>query len=866
MAIQVFILPPYDKSSLEIEMTIADDITLSADISIESLTNNFKLFNAQPAVVVGCEKTNISYWTAAQIAFPTAKFYVSEKGDLEEFKINFADDKECELVDDTADENEADDLEASAFKYASWNDTAENRRIILDIEDEAKLSIQSNPDLIEAVRYAINRGKKSNELKKELISKVSEGESNDNIRRWIDVVSDNYEKLFHDLIIEHKKINKKIKNQKLRRANKYKCNMDRVVVNGLHENSIRSLEPSQKWTVLIDETGNHFNPEDMDGLHKSDTKIGKVIALVIPQEITLPPLEKKFHAVNETDNDIESIVKTLLENKVGVLGYSMNDTYYTSHSWMAAIAQLTKWVMFLLPIEEESNVDVEFLIEQKGIFKPDTSLQALQQDIESTLKNIAPNRYRNLRLKLTFIGKDGHPANGYVDTIANIWGSPSKNRKKILSLSSLKGHCLMNSSERNLEQTLLALQSSEPLSAQLWFELCEFAGIENEYSLANQFLDDIGNDVANNNSIWESYVVSLKQRLQDKKFTTAGLGAALNWLNKYSPDETTLDNSLLLLLKSTQLALKNHQGDVDLQLISECISLSSKLKDEMAVECCNVILRIASSTTNAFDFESMIEPLKVWIDEPIATPGLLNHGKLHSSLGQLHAFKQQYPAALASFQHATNTFERLSDASSRERNIQQTQMYTITVLMDQGNLQAIELLNELLDQQFSHVSDHKIRIYRLARSGEEYRFLNHLFLRACIIFPNEMKQDSDYYLAKLEEWGVGESHPWMLIQAYRGWLLLRKRSIGKGKLHFQQSIWECLNESHGPTVKWMGVVLHKLAMSFELNLGIDDKNLDEALSLAPGLAPKETLDDLAMIKDDNERLVILEKLLPFNFH
>lgn len=753
-----------------------------------------------------------------------------------------------------------------AFKYACWEDSAEHRRKLADIKDEASEYIFTRPELIEQVESAIKAGKVSYNLKKDLIELLNKGMSSEEAEQWIEKESQEYDQIKYDLSKELKNYTERQQKQQKRHTEKYTPSLAQVVVDGLHNNNIRALKPSKKWQILIDETGSHFNPDDMEGLKPSDKKIGKVIALAIPQGVNLPKLPNKFHAIDETDKKVENVISTLLTSEVGIFGYSMTDSYHSIHSWMAAIVQLTKWVMYLLPMEEEEEVNVEFLIEQRGQFDSKKDLQPLQEHLESTLKDLAPARYKHLKLKLVFMAKDGHPANGYVDTIANLWGSPSQSRRKILARTALPDNCLIRSSDRSLEQLLLALQSTEPLDDRLWFELCEYAGNESQYSLANQFLNELGKKINKDLAVWNAYVISIKQRLQNKAFTTAGLTAALQWLITYSPDESTLDDSLLLQFKSSQLALKNHQGHVDLSLVAECIALANELKEEMAVDCCNVALRIATSTTNAFDFDSIIDWIKQWIAEPVAVPGLLNHGKLHSVLGQIYAFNTEYELALASFELAQDSFAKLSTEQHRKNNKLQTQIYKIIVLMDQGNTQAIALLHEVLDKELNKVKTRPKRVARLARSQDKERFIHHVFLRACLTFPNEMKDEIEQYLAVANDWFVGKSHPWMLIQAYRGWLLQKQNESTQAKQCLESAVTECLSEQQGPTVQWMGLMLLELSQSLGLKLDIEQDAVSHALLNIPEKAPRDVLEKWGATVTDEKRIELLKEGLPFNFH
>lgn len=770
-------------------------------------------------------------------------------------------------------------LPKEAFKYACWEDSAENRRQLDEIRIIAKQNIDKQPGVVNRVEEAIGSGIHSRALKCELAKKLNAGLSVEEITGWATKVSADNSFIRHDLKIALKK---HIERQASRAGQysrsstsslSYAPSIPYVNVDNAHPNSLRSLDPSERWQVVIDETGQYFNPSDMESLTPGDHQVGKVIALVIPESVVLPKIKNNFHATDEADSTVEKAISHILEQPVGVLGFSSKHQAFTPHSWMAAIAQLIRGVMHLLPIKESEATYVEFNIENRSKFTSSTNLDALRDDIESELKRLAPLRFSKLHMSLKLIEKDGHEANGYVDAIANLWGSPSESRRKILARTCFRDHCLISQPADNIDHILLALNSKDRLSEQQWYDLCEYSRKENEHSLANQFLSELGEHCKNNSDQWGQYADAVRQYLYTKKSSQKGLAAALQWLQKYTPVTDSLDLSLQLEFKLSQLALKNHQGYVDETLMKSTLILADQLMNEQAQVSCQAILRIASGNTNTFDFTSVTPYIEWWLKQPIAVAGLLNYGKLHSVLGQSQAFQGDFSKAQASFETALKQFEKLSGREQKQKNIQQTQVYLAISLLEQGDLEALSLIKSLVAQSMSMSKNEEKRVQRLARSGENHQFIHHLFLRGCIMQPLLMSEEIKNYLSQQNIWQTGDGHPWMLIQAYRGWLLQHAGDLNAASICFTDAIYACFDQSQGPIVQWMGIVIEALALSLgvSLNISSDDharakKVLDNLPENAFVNIPLGNISKWEGVEDDKQRLVVLNSCLPFNFH
>ena len=114
--------------------------------------------------------------------------------------------------------------------------------------------------------------------------------------------------------------------------------------------------------------------------------------------------------------------------------------------------------------------------------------------------------------------------------------------------------------------------------------------------------------------------------------------------------------------------------------------------------------------------------------------------------------------------------------------------------------------------------------------------------------------------AEANSWQQEEGHPWMLINAYRAWLLTENQQTKTATELMQNALDNCLNSGQ-PMLEWMGHCLTALATSLGLKLNLEDE--------LPPLAahyPAAELPQLATATDNPSRLKALQVLLPFNFH
>jgi hypothetical protein len=785
-------------------------------------------------------------------------------------------------ADDTVFDVSADAARDQAGKYVfeyyrlhSWG--KDKQRVeIARLEGAFGVLLQQHSELQsleEDLRKAASQGNEACRLIETLKQKLAtEGE--ESARAWLDRVGANTaQRIADSLTIALKKASKyKLKSDQKRQASKgFKPSIPAVMLeNGRHPHAIQNLEPSPQWTVLIDESGTHFGAE-VDQLGDADKDIGRMVALLLPQGCSLPPLKEGFHAAEEATDVIERVLADLMKASVGILGFTSKDSLTGRYSWFEKVEQLVRWVLLLLPINSQQPLKVRVMIENRSDYTPGINLGPMAELITADLMRLNAGRYQSMQLSMAIISKEGHAANGYVDTLANCWGSNMADKRKLLNLCQLPGYCLIRPSDDAMyERLLFALESGSRLRPADWYQLQQEGGdyLDSANSLVSACMEQLGLLARADQGLWQRYLSEVQQRLRSKDFRLAGLGRALVWLEQFAPQATPLPDNLRLRLLAARLAHQNHLGRCDLALVGEALSLANSLRDEMAPEACELVLRIAVSASNAFDFRCCEPVIDEWLALPVATVGLLNQAKLHSTKGQLLAFQGRNVEADACFMQARLSFDRLADQSSVRKDTQQSRTYQLFARLCNPAVGEADLRSGLENYLMTVPGKHDRPLFeRLARSGQVERFAHQLALRALCEKPHLFEQERQQYLAREGEWQTGEDHPWPLILAYRGWLLVDAGRPIDAAEQFGLAIELC-QQADGVTLHWMAAVLSALGASLQLDiLPVDAAQKQRLVQVLPK-ADHAALTELFMMEsgNHNQRLILLERCLPFNFH
>ncbi len=745
------------------------------------------------------------------------------------------------------------------FLRFAWGKSDEATALL----ERYRADVSESSENLEQLDLAERDGRHAQRMGARLRVRIKQNMPDEEIEAWIRSVVNNVpSRVAKHLKLEWQKHceSKSLRNRRRGAAREFRPSLPYVELAGnAHSQSLRSLQPSHDWTVLIDETGEVFDFKARS-LSERNRRLGRAVALALPAGVKLPPAPEGFHATSATDQEVEALVGHLLAEPVGILGGSFGEDL-SAGNWLDGIRHLIFWVVLMLPVQDKTRVRV--LVENRGEYKSSGGqrnlLEAVADIVRSRLTRVAPDRAERINLSVEVMNKH-HPHNGYVDTIANLWGSPALNRKSILARTSWLGHCLFqNVKMGQVERLYLGLgQAIDDPDPADWFELCHMSAREPQHSLLPDLARRIGERARQQPGLWQACLNEVQRRIHIKHYTPRRMMKALQWLEEYRPNDATLPGALALQLNSTRLAAGNHLGHSDPSRVVEVLKQAGALKDEAPQEACEAVLRVAISATHTFEF-SVVRPfIEQWLAEPVAVPGLLNHGKLHSTLGQLDAFTGDYQSALQSFDTALTCFRRLSDPQLAAREAQQTGLYRSLVALDAGEPDAVDDALAFLQQATNR--KRKTLASALARSGEQWRFFHHFLLRLLVAHP-ELDGLHREYLAAEDQWQSGEDHPWMLIEAYRGWLLQRAGQSEAAAETFASAIEGCFEDEDSVILHWMGYVLKALAESLQLSLGqITTRPLP-----APGLFPDDALEDLAVASTDQGRLEMMAKALPFNF-
>lgn len=828
--------------------------------------------------LVGSTQTPSIWWFAAHLEFPTARL-LFQQGDDSWLDLAWAELTPANLQPVTKPVMEAVEApEPVAIKPTptapavatedtskwAWNvylafiwELPDAERQYDDVLFKAQALTATHPRLVEEINTYAKQGRHAATMTVALNKKIQNGESEQEINSWIAKQAESQS----PRIVKHLQVTfdknikyKKDKQQQHKKNTGFDITLPQVELeNGIHPQSLRALKPAQEWDIYIDETGSNFSLS-AENLNETDSNLGRIVALALPAGHKLAPLKQATHGVDLTHAKIETLLKAITSNSCGVLGASLKQDLRNT-SWMSAINQLTHWLLLMLPVNGLTKVRVH--IENRAPYNDSAYLKALQETLENDLKMLLPKRFENLHLSLEIMGKD-NPYNGYVDAIANCWGSNDAVKRKMLARTAWRGACLLQTTNLDrVENLYSSIATGAEITSKDWFDLCAASTQEPEHSLFHDMLEQLGEQAKANPKLWSAYLQEVRQRLTTKNFINQHLTSALAWLDTYKDEDYTLPDIMQLQLLSSDLTANNHQGFTQLEQVNQVLTLVNALEDEDAPEACQAVLRVVVRATHHYDFDSAQTLVEQWLATPVAVPGLLNHAKLHSTLGQLYAFKGQPVEAIASFDDAITAFERLSDKEAARKDIAQTNLYKAIALLDADDEKAADIVFNLVHETTTKADEAGIE--RLARSENPYRFTHYLLLRLLVSQP-QWAAEREAYLSQEAEWKTEDSHPWMLINAYRAWLLQADKQTNLA-VHYMQLAVESCFEAKGEMLNWMGHCLLALSKSLELKFATN-----EQVKAPASYYPEQSLGELEAATTDTQRLAALAKLLPFNFH
>lgn len=631
-----------------------------------------------------------------------------------------------------------------------------------------------------------------------------------------------------------------------------------------HPNSLRHLSPHSSWNVFIDETGSNFS--DVENLKTTDQTIGRFVALIVPKDIVkLPKLKEKFHACDESNKLLDHIVNTILCHPVGVIGLSSQDILsHKKPDWFSSLNKFIQLIIRLLPLKEINEVNpinsISIYIEQRSNYTSNINMYAVSQLILSELYSLNSKKYNHLNLNIQFVEKDSCKELAYVDALAHTWGGSSAQNR--LKQAQFMGHCFLRPSDELVERIYAVLDDRKPLNATDWYKAVIFLEKEASHSLLSDALHLLGEKCIANIKLWNIYLQEVKEHLLNKKYTSKELYSLIDWLKKYQPENSKIPKVLQLYWLNTQLAINNHMGKYDLELIQQGLDLCQSLQDEEAIEVCLAYLRMSVSAINAFEFMSAQQLMDIALKQPIAAVGKLNYGKILSTMGQIYAFKHQYKLSIQYFDQALEVFLSLTNAEIGNREYKQTNTYKLIQIID--NDDKTYNIEALLQKHFKNQSLEKI--YHKYAQKDDDKFQHHLLIHA-LIFCSDFSVYIPLYLEHYTSWKMQNEHPWQLINMWRAFLLHFNQKENLAQKYFSLALQRQDNyEETNITLIWIECVISIVACKLGYHIHKDIEETIKLLKLNLPFAPYNDLEKLMNCNHSREDILkYIALCLPFNF-
>ena len=564
----------------------------------------------------------------------------------------------------------------------------------------------------------------------------------------------------------------------------------------LHPNSLANMKPSDKWTVFIDETGCH------DKNLSDDSSAGlRVVALFVPQRTNLPPLDKEWHSAGRAPEEIQEVVRRVLGKDCGILGIHVNLLErIKGDPWILAIKLILEMGLRLIPKKGSTKFVVK--AEERCEFKPEDNniWKYLSGDVEMDYANAYPGQSENVKIEGRFIKKGDDPCHGYVDAIANLWGSERKEIKDLLQSSSLLGSCFYSANVQTLRDSLDHLRNEKTISPPDWTALlnAEVPNENNSYdTLPHSLLRELGQKVQTQPELWEKFFAYFSEMVNSKTVRLETLDQQLKWLESFEP--SALPRRTRLRFLTCKLAVNNRHGRMfgDFEHEEEFHFLANVLYEEDARLVCDAVVTRATAYVNALDFKKLGELFKRrWNAETIAKspeiPGLKLAGRLLSTYGQYKCLIGENDEGVSYFKKAIKLFERLSDSSEREIEISHTRERLMIAMMDAEKDAEFE---QQFDKYFKYFAmnypdrtedlNSNLSLSDVAKilseSGDDCSVYAHwLFLRFLAVSKTaKARKAKEVYFDASGKWKSGSNHPWELIEFYRGVLGPKDESFNR---------------------------------------------------------------------------------------
>ncbi len=624
---------------------------------------------------------------------------------------------------------------------------------------------------------------------------------------------------------------------------------------GTHHNFLGSQKPSSSWTIMVDESGG-FKPKEFER-NKDAKPVGVCVAVLIPEETKLP--EKYTHATEIGSSKTQDIIQIILESNCAVIGTScklISGAKSRDDLWIQCNKNLIDLILLFLPVDKKTTL--KFYIEQRNAFNRKTRsfFDAICQDSLSRLRLIDNKRYSLINTEFNVISKEDHKWNGYPDAAAHIWAYD--NGKETLEMSQWVDTCLFESDSKLNQDALNFLQKGAYFSYEDWSEILSLP--QKERSLLPRVLELLGNCFKSDPKIWcDMHKEVQVQNLYSGRINMELLQRQVDFLSKYKPDRSQINDEQQLSWLQTQIAHNNHLGHTD--FIQSChlelTELCSRLYEENAPLVCNTMLNISTGFTNSFQFVRAKKIIGQWLDEQPGLPGSQFYSQVLSLMGQLETFLGNHNKAIEYFNQALERFTTLSDEKQRSTNIRKTSSYKVIAMMDSDPIpdNMLEAITKYLESPLVQAARFLSEPHK-----DQDPFQHHVLLRYLTVCRDEKAINA--YLTNESRWTEGSFHPWELIYFYRALLV---NSPKKRNELLRLAVNTALSAGDG-TLNVIGCVILGGLYYYDSSCKDELANLTQKVIESMLYMDKQRVQTLQnQIESPQDPLTLAKAVLPFNF-
>lgn len=627
------------------------------------------------------------------------------------------------------------------------------------------------------------------------------------------------------------------------------------------DHRLQAQTPAPQWALYIDESGDGgLKVFDQSRAALQRGHAPWLVGVLVPQGSTLKPLPRRFHARNIPDPDtLDTHMQDLLAEQVGVIGLKVSAVPVShGNAWLLGALELVRWTVRLLPLAGPTQLDV--CIEQRGQYTAAAQVEAIADEMMRQLSDVDPARAAQLQLNIRFVAKDASLHLGYADLLAFAWGQRSLHTQSMMTQSGLLGTCLLAGDAAQLRQTWENIGAGRRPDAAAWQGLIENADARVPNSLVRSMLDRVADMARSDAGYWRSLCEGVLAHLDGRDVRLVTVGNAVAELERCRPDSESLTPRLELAFRTARLWHANHLGAIDAAEAQALDALGERLFEEVPALVCQADLVRAVAHTNLFDFDDATAALHRWQHQRPEVAGLQHHGRVLSTLGQHAAFRRQPQEALKYFDDAIACFGRLSEPAMGAREIWQTGTYRAIAAQDAGK-GAHDLARQALERQIGPLTLDSIARWPVRR---DEAYLHHTLVRWLIACGTPEERSA--YREAGGIWASDAYHPWPLIEAYRGLLFYEVGDNEQAAGFLESGISIALEPHQGPTVRFIGTCLARLAHGLglhEVDAAIDREVT--ALRTALPAAPWDACDAPVPLNGLSDAWQWLGRALPFNF-